>query len=345
MWIFLQDWTAWWLGAARDMFSFFLRASGRRNASCSAFISFDGTRLSCPEADLQTKPIFLIDLETRLRACRNEHRRLPQALALRLESNRAVVRKISEIRLPASRRRATALLDLEASTPFLPCDVHVLMLRMPLGGTARGSAYAIVKRAILDPHIAAFKNAGFKIASIEVNDGSRSIPVERRDRNDLLKVNDPAAKRRVLAGAAIFAAAALGTFLNASFAYDDATTKAGRELERLGAEAKLVRASLDLRAARVLEIRSLRRSVKERIPATAIWEELARVLPDSAFLTDMNITDKTVSITGFSLAATSVIVALEASDKFDGANFTAPVVKTPGMEGDRFAIELKTGGW
>ena len=343
--VFLRDWTHWWLDLVSDMFSSFGSASGWRKRSFSASISADRTRLASPGPGSHAESISLIELETRLRECRRENRRLPAVVTLRLESNRALVRKISEIRLPASRLRAAALLDLETSTPFLPSDVHLLTLRMPRRGTACGSACAIVKRAILDPQIAAFKSAGFRITGIEIGDGSQSLLVERRDRDELLRKNGPAAKRRVYAAGSLCAVAALGTFLHASLRYDAAINKVEAELNRLGAEAKLVRADLDLRAARILEIRSLRRSVEERIPATAIWEELARILPDSAFLTDMSVKDKSVSIAGYSTDASSVIVALEGSDKFDGANFTAPVVKTPGMEGDRFAIDVKAGGW
>lgn len=258
--------------------------------------------------------------------------------ALRLENGRALVRRLSPIALPASRLRAAALLDLESATPFRAGEARALTLR---GADGAGSNYAIVKRAILDPVLEACSAAGLKIGRIDIVSGAQ---VHRVSADSLRRLAGGAGRPgRGLASALLAVVAGAGTLAHVAVKYDAAIQEVESSAGQLAEEAKAVRGAMDQRAARIAEIAGLRKSIEERKLAGVIWEELARVLPDSSFLTDLAVRDSTVSISGYSAAASSLIVALEGSDMFDQASFTAPVVKVPGNTGDRFAIDLEMG--
>jgi general secretion pathway protein L len=341
---FLVD-LLWWF---RDVWEqiiagFFGRRDGRARRRLVS-LGGDGVTLSWESAPQTTELLALSDLAARLKESGTQSGAWPAECALRLEEGRALVRRLSPIALPASRLRAAALLDLETATPFRPGDAHVLTLRAPDGGRGAGSSCAIVKRAILDPLIEACAEAGLKISRIDIAGGGRIHCVSA---DDLRRLPGRAGKPANFWAPALMLVITLsgfGTLAHLAFQHDAAIRLVESRAGHLGEEAKAVRGAMEQRAARIAEIKGLRKSVEERKLVSAIWEELARVLPDSSFLTDLAIKDSTVSISGYSAAASSIIVALEGSDMFDQASFTAPVVKVPGNAGDRFSIDLKMGG-
>jgi general secretion pathway protein L len=341
---FLRDLFLWWLDVMRQMIltpADGALAQSKRKLVC---ICAGGVNFASTGSPQQSETVALPDLENMLQLLGFNRKMTPGTITLRIEKGRAVVRKLSGTALPHSRHRAAALLDLQAFTPFRPEDVHMIILQARIGEATAGSNYAIVKRSILDPVTEALKQAGNKAARIEVDDGERIHAVCFADQRRLLGALGPSGSRILPFAIAAFALAAAGTLAHRTLQYDNAARVVETSVGQLSAEAKIVRAELDKRAMRLAEIQALRKSIEERKLVSPIWEELAKVLPDSSFLTDLGIKDSNVSITGYSAAASSIIVALEGSDLFEQASFTGPVVKVPGNSGDRFAIDLKMGG-
>jgi general secretion pathway protein L len=301
----------------------------------------DGARLLAQNGRHRSETVALTGL-TALTQQPGPHRRgHPRECALRLEDGRALVRCLSPLALPASRLRAAALLDLETATPFRRSDAHALILR---GRGGAGSSYAIVKRAILDPLIEACAAAGLRIGQIDIVSGAEVHRVTAGDLRHLREHSGRSGKSWARALMLVIALSGIGTLAHMSAQYDAAIRQVESSSALLAEEAKAVRGAMDQRVARIAEIQALRTSVEDRKLVSAIWEELARVLPDSSFLTDFAVKDSNVSIAGYSAAASSIIVALEGSAMFDQASFTGPVVKAPGMTGDRFVIDLKMSG-
>ena len=79
----------------------------------------------------------------------------------------------------------------------------------------------------------------------------------------------------------------------------------------------------------------------KKLEVVKAWEELSRILPDTAFLTDLTIKDERVEIAGFSEKPATLIGSIEASALFQRAQFTSPVVKVPGFTGDNFHISFE----
>jgi general secretion pathway protein L len=302
-------------------------------------LGIDGTRVSIHYPPHASQIVELPDLLDRLKQLPQLRKNRHLKCALRLEDGNALIRRLSPIRLPESRLRTAALLDLEIATPFRRAQAHALSLK----GCA-GSSYAIVKRSILDTVLEACAVAKLEIGRIDIVSQAVTHCVSLRDAGLLSDETRGQGKRWQRTPLIVVVMAAVGIVAHLTVQYNTAIRQVESGLGQLTEEAKAVKSALDLRAARIAEIRALRANFEKRKLVSAIWEELARVLPDSSFLTDLVVKDSTVSISGYSAAASSIIVALEGSVMFDQASFTAPVVKVPGTTGDRFAIDLKMDG-
>jgi general secretion pathway protein L len=87
-------------------------------------------------------------------------------------------------------------------------------------------------------------------------------------------------------------------------------------------------------AARALEQR------KRDTPSTVIvYEELSRVLPDDAYLTEMRVQGDKLQIVGLAHDAPLLIHLLEQSPHFTKATFFAPTTRLPSESGQHFFIE------
>ncbi len=259
---------------------------------------------------------------------------------IRLGQSRYVLRPLSRLSLPASRLAAAAALDLGVSTPFKADQVRIL----PVSGAAQASTYAIVKHAILDQALTAFRKSAISVASIEFETPNGIATLTPGAESVLQKRSDDWRKRLALASCAATALALCATFAHVWVRNKVALADISKLVEVVTADAKIARKALDQRAQSLAELTALRKNIEDTEPVTGVWEELARVLPDSAYLTDLSVKGGEVSVSGYASQAAALVVALEQSPLFSKAEFTAPVIKTPGIEGERFQISLAAGG-
>ena len=71
-----------------------------------------------------------------------------------------------------------------------------------------------------------------------------------------------------------------------------------------------------------------------------IWEELTRLVPDTAWVSGLSIEKAQVTIEGNARAPEELIPLLDGSPLFEAVSFTAPVTKLPGNDLTRFNIRL-----
>jgi general secretion pathway protein L len=263
---------------------------------------------------------------------------------VRLEPDRFVTRQISGFAVPLSRQRQMAAFDITASTPFPPDTVHAVLTEPEGKGAAAAAQYHVIRKSVIDPVVAALRQAGLPIARIVLaGEDGRSLRLRADDLAVITGRTRARAARRMLASAlaALLVASVAGTFAHAWWRYDKAVAEVTAISQPLAARAKQVRQALDDREARMTILAALRTEIAESRTATEVWEELTRVLPDSAWLTDMVMTPEAVRISGFSRAAPAIIAPLEGSPLFRNAEFTAPVVRVPGQNGQRFSIQME----
>jgi general secretion pathway protein L len=150
------------------------------------------------------------------------------------------------------------------------------------------------------------------------------------------------ARRRLLGGALAAAVALTGAagFFRAEQAHETA-----RALEQDVAAAKQdADAAVRLRAeiARVGAAAQFLVNRKHKVPSVSLLLlELTRILPDEAFLTDLQLTGNDVQLAGSAASATNLIERLNHAAMFADAGFRSPVVRDPRLDRENFNISMR----
>ncbi|MBX5268656.1 PilN domain-containing protein [Rhizobium sp. NLR17b] len=322
------DFRDWWCAEIRRML--FLRPQSRHYPIVE--IGRSGVSVIWPDGS-RADVVSLAEIETILgrgRTC-----------SLVLAKDRYIRRMIAKSKLPYSRAREIAAADLTAATPFRHDDVYL----MPITGNAsEGTTYAIVKKPLLDPVVSALTAAKIKIGgiSLAVSDGS-AIHLTQRAVSELLPkaaLSLSHSTRTAITLSLLLLAAGL-TLAHAVLRYEGALSDLESEIAAKREQASAVRASLNERAKAVAALDTARRRKDEAVPVIQIWEEMSRQLPDTAWLSDMSIDEETVTMSGFSQSAASLIGPLEESQLFSEPSFTSPVVREAGGTDEHFEMRLK----
>jgi len=86
-------------------------------------------------------------------------------------------------------------------------------------------------------------------------------------------------------------------------------------------------------------------TVRGRARPTEILRELTGLLPDTAYLSELNFRERTVEITGLAPSASQLLPVLETSPLFKGVEFSAPIVaQGAGLERFRIRLRLEAAG-
>jgi general secretion pathway protein L len=78
--------------------------------------------------------------------------------------------------------------------------------------------------------------------------------------------------------------------------------------------------------------------------ALKILKELTVILPKSAWLTRVHVSDTSVAIEGYATSATNILPKIEASPYFAKVEFTSPTIRDVSMNADRFVIRMELEG-
>jgi len=144
----------------------------------------------------------------------------------------------------------------------------------------------------------------------------------------------------------LLALAGLGLFIMA--ASMQAETKKVEAIEReiaaRSGEVKEIEALQKNIAVLEQEIGTIHRFKTAKPMVLDLLKELTKVLPPNTWLTRTLITDTTVAIEGYSLAATDILPKLEASRSFRKVEFSSPTFRDTRIGADRFAVKMEREG-
>jgi general secretion pathway protein L len=263
------------------------------------------------------------------------------SLSIRVHSSLALRRYLTSARLPAAQARAMAELDMLASTPLDPFEVHIVFT----GHHKDGCLYYIVKRKTLAPALEAIRRSGASVGAISIASEDEDHVADRVSHRE---ISPPTRKERLkrLVSQSVIAAffvVIAGTYTHAIWRYNAAQKQLDEQIATAQIQAKLARSQIEKRQAELDQAATIRDEKQNSPSLVRIWAELTRVLPDDAWLTDLSAKGDELTINGFAVSAANLIGPLEASPLFASPDFTAPVVKVPGQEGERFAIRAKVG--
>jgi len=118
------------------------------------------------------------------------------------------------------------------------------------------------------------------------------------------------------------------------------------KIQEMTARAARVRQVVD-KASAESRLLSLLRSARRDQPLFAdLWEETARILPDSAFVTDMRLSEtkpdeRALDIVGFASSAVGLPALFNKSPLFTDAALTAPITPDPREKREGFSLQAK----
>jgi general secretion pathway protein L len=266
-------------------------------------------------------------------------------IGVRLPFDACFARRVA---LPAAARnnfRSILSLDLERATPFRAGEVYAShYVEDPIGESGKLKVrQVVVKRTTLDPVIAEIETFGLRVSFADCwdEDGRTGLPINflepsPKSASPLGKLIHPNA---LLAGLALVLACS-AIFLIV-YKHEGALAQLQSEIAHAKGEAQNVRRLLGRAEAALVQVASLRRMKRESIPAVQTLEELTRLLPDSAWLTDLRIEGDAVELSGLAKSAAELVAVLERSAMFTDAALAAPLTLDPREDKERFSLRVR----
>ncbi|MER8734484.1 PilN domain-containing protein [Mesorhizobium sp. M0018] len=336
------DFRDWWLEELRGA-----RLSPKQKQASSGHwivsLADDGIRVREAGApEFQSIPLALTASSDEILALLQGGRRVRRPrFDVVIQPGLFLTRQLAPRRLPVRQARDMAELDLLATTPLDPAQVHVVFAR-PAG---QDSAYHVIKAKTLAAVLDAVRRAGDSVLSLSLSQPEETL---RADPLSLASIWPPTArdrrKRRAwIAACSALAAALLITFAHAHWLIWQADGELDAQIAHAQVLAKTARASLQKRQAGIERVEKIRQKKKTTASLVRVWAELTHLLPDTAWLTDLSAKGDDLTITGFSTSAAELIQPIDASPLFSAPEFAAPVVKVPGQDGEHFTISAKIG--
>ncbi len=246
------------------------------------------------------------------------------------------------MRLPFSRLMQIASAAVQEKTPFALADIYVLPA--PDKDDDRQSSFYVIKKERIDPKLAEIAAMRPRVNRVGIVDDGQVIWLPSRALENLHPAFHHLRHWRngLLAAFAIVIATGGATYAHLLFNYSSAQEELAGVVEARRTEALQVRKLLDRQLKSIAAVEAARKGKAQSVPVVRVWEELTRILPDDAWLTDIVIDGDMLTITGFATeSAAALIATLDASELFSAPNFTSPVVRIPGQSGERFEIRLR----
>jgi len=236
-------------------------------------------------------------------------------------------------------------LEIERGTPFGMEDVrHAWRVigRAPLDEASLQVVHVIAKRRLIDPLLVDARSMGVPISAVDVV-GAEG---DRMGLNLLSRGEAPPSLARRLSWAIATAAALLvlvctATVFVAMQRQDQARAQLEVETNAARKEAQAVRKRVQDADTLSNRIGALRLRRAEGIRVIALWEEVTRLLPDTAWLTNVRVENDVLWIDGYARSAAELVGIIAHSPMLSGVALSAPVVREEPRASERFQIRMK----
>ncbi|KZM47465.1 PilN domain-containing protein [Labrenzia sp. OB1] len=256
---------------------------------------------------------------------------VPEALCL--------VRNATYPNVPASELRTIIGLELAATTPFSAANASWTFRRRDNGETD----VIIVKRALIDRIRDHAETAGLILKEIRpASAGAKTPPFERFE--------TPATRRaRLWRKLNIGLAAALGLLIIATYGVSYARKSAALEdlqsrIAASTAEARDLRAALTQKEQAAEAVQQLQALKNDRSSVVESWARITRLLPESAWVSELMLTREGGSIVGFTATAAALIALLEQDPALKDVSFATAIRIDPISKAERFDIRFAHEG-
>lgn len=264
-------------------------------------------------------------------------------LTVVLPHARALKRRVTFPLMSERELRSAVELQIDRLTPFKADAVRfdVRTASRDAGAGTLEAEIAIVPDAAVAAVEKRLTGLGLKPAAIDI-DGGNGAPAGF---NLLPAAEASAPPRAMLINVGFVCAAALAWYL-AGAAWDISRTRETEawqariaELAPAAKRGAALRAQLDAMAQPFAVARAHKPGL-----TLEIMNELTRLIPDTARLTELRVTGPSVDIVGLAQDAPALIAKLEASPLFKEVKFRSPVLRRPELNKERFEITMALEG-
>ena len=264
-------------------------------------------------------------------------------LRVRFADDRFIIRQLASLKLPNSKRKKMAQIDMLGSTPFAAEDVYLVHNSHQLR-EENATQYAVVKRSILDPILKQVSEAGYRVNDLKFGEHESGFQCDHESLKQILPNSRLVSVQRSMFSAALLLIAfgAAFTVGRANWRHIEAHRVLDEAIEVESAKASAVRRLIGQRNESLAKLTTVRKEKDGAVPIVVVLEELSRVVPDDTWITDLEINSGVVNLSGFSADAAKLIPKLEASDFFSEPAFRSPVLRVNVQVGERFSIVMKT---
>jgi general secretion pathway protein L len=242
--------------------------------------------------------------------------------------------------------RAKQILDLELRQVLPLASSEIFTGWYQAGQQHNGHASLVqvaIKRSRVEELVASLRQAGVKTSAIAFRDGSNSaLPIVMDIDGKIFGASSNVIWRRITAG--LFAAALVLLAAFTWFAFNRQNTEietVAAASDEMRAKAVQVRKSIEASEKQDARIANLIKMRKQAPNLVAIWDNLAFILPDKAWISTFTLNDKTFSLDGEAADAEGLLKLLETSQFFKNVRFTAPVTRNPGAELSHYTIAME----
>lgn len=269
------------------------------------------------------------------------------ALGLALPADRFFFREIS---LPREARRSIetiALRDLLYHTPFRADEIYHAHLAESAGSKIL-LRQSVIRRSLVEEAITDLDLAPETIGFVEVEGAVGNGYPEK------LRVKDAPGKHKRLFN--LFAFLTMTCVLLGCTSLVLAHQRQQAAIERLAgkvAEAQTqalqVRSNLDAAKEKMATLNALRGRKENGPSLLGIWEELSRILPDNSWVQELTLSKSgsegySLTISGFSAAAATLVEGLDRSPLLSEVTLTAPISVDPIEKRERFVLKAHIEG-
>jgi general secretion pathway protein L len=226
--------------------------------------------------------------------------------------------------------------------PFSPQDVYFGW--SPLGPAVSGGQVRqiIVKQSLLKPYIDALAAHGLPLTAVQaVGPEDQVCSTNMLDGSSLARRPLKWLNRTLLIASllcVVLAGAATGLHLRqqelagSQLAAEIASTKA------IAAAVRKTIADADQTKAQIVGLRLRKADV---VPVTVIWNEISKLLPDTAWLMELRVDEEIISLDGYAKSASELVGLFSQSRLLSNVSFASPVTRDQQSGMERFEIRAK----
>lgn len=239
-------------------------------------------------------------------------------------------------------------LTIERAMPFAMADIRHAWVAAPAaeptGADPAGAqvVHVIAKRNLIDPLLAQARGAGVPVSGVDVIGADGAVMgVNLLSRSETPPSLTRLTNRAIAIAAVVLGVIAAATVFLALQRQNDALAQLEAQTLSTRKEAQAARKKVDDAVSLSERIGLLRQRRTESVRVVALWDEVTRRLPDSAWLTNMRVENETVWIDGYARSASELVAVVAASPMFSGVTLSAPVVREDGRASERFQLRMK----